>query len=182
MTMTEQGTATAKTPRPGARQGATNEFTAFADVKPGHEEAIRETIAKWARDPNKLERIRRITTLHERRYVLFDNGKRVMFCTTFDGDWDKYIDDFGAAGVQYFNDIFQHTEGYPGMTDPSIKDWVVARQITATEYTRAYDATVKDILKALRVNDAFQQVLDNPAAAKVLKDPALQPLLAEAAD
>jgi hypothetical protein len=32
------------------------------------------------------------------------------------------------------------------------------------------------------VQKAFQQVLDDPAAQKALQDPALRPLLAEAAD
>jgi len=168
--------------RPGIRQGVNSEFTVFANVKPGHEQAIRDTIEKWSRDPKKLERIHRISTLHERRYVLFDEGRRVMFCTTFDGAWDKYIDDFGTAGVEYFNDIFQHVEGYPGITDPSIKDYIEAHQITASEYTRAYEATATEILKALRVNEAFQQVLDNPAAAQALANPVLKPLLDQAGD
>jgi hypothetical protein len=41
---------------------------------------------------------------------------------------------------------------------------------------------VKEIRKALRVNEAFQQVLDDPAAADALRHPALKPLLNEAAD
>jgi hypothetical protein len=41
---------------------------------------------------------------------------------------------------------------------------------------------VKEIRKALRVNAAFQEVLDNPAAGDALQQPALQPLLDEAAD
>ena len=180
--MKDQSTSSEKTKRPGAKHGLNNEFTVFADVKPGHEKAIRETIEKWGRDPKKLERIHRITTLHERRYVLFDHDRRVMFCTTFDGTWDKYIDDFGAAGVEYFNDIFQHVVGYPGITDPSIKDYIQAHQITASEYTRAYEATVIEILKALRVSKAFQQVLDDPKAAQALKHPALKPLLDQAVD
>jgi hypothetical protein len=42
--------------------------------------------------------------------------------------------------------------------------------------------TVKEIRKALRVNKAFQQVLDDPEAATALQQPALKPLLDEAAD
>ena len=38
------------------------------------------------------------------------------------------------------------------------------------------------IIKALRVNDAFQRVLDDPSAADALQHPALKPLLDEAAD
>lgn len=41
---------------------------------------------------------------------------------------------------------------------------------------------MKEIRKALRVNKAFQQVLDDPEAATALQHPALKPLLDEAAD
>ena len=41
---------------------------------------------------------------------------------------------------------------------------------------------MKEIRKALRVNAAFQQVLDDPGAAEALRHPALKPLLNEAAD
>jgi hypothetical protein len=39
------------------------------------------------------------------------------------------------------------------------------------------DVTVAEELKAQRLMKAFQQVLDNPKAAKALQDPALKPLL-----
>jgi hypothetical protein len=41
---------------------------------------------------------------------------------------------------------------------------------------------VKEIRKALRVNEAFQQVLDDPGVVDALRHPALKPLLDEAAD
>jgi TusA-related sulfurtransferase len=42
--------------------------------------------------------------------------------------------------------------------------------------------TVKEVLKALAVNEAFQRVLDDPAAEEALQHPALAPLLEKAAD
>ena len=41
---------------------------------------------------------------------------------------------------------------------------------------------MKQVLKALAVNEAFQRVLDDPAAAEALQHPALKPLLDKAAD
>lgn len=55
-------------------------------------------------------------------------------------------------------------------------------QVTAGGYARNYPGTVKEIRKALRVGDSFQQVLDDPKAAEALQHPALKPLLDEAAD
>jgi hypothetical protein len=58
----------------------------------------------------------------------------------------------------------------------------LSAQVTASAYARNYPGTVKEIRKALRVNDAFQHVLDHPGAAEALADPVLKPLLDEAAD
>jgi hypothetical protein len=41
---------------------------------------------------------------------------------------------------------------------------------------------VKEVQRALDLQKAFQQVLDNPEAAKALSHPALKPLLDKAAD
>jgi hypothetical protein len=43
------------------------------------------------------------------------------------------------------------------------------------------NATVKEIWKALDVDKAFQQVLDNPASKQALESPAMKPLLDRAA-
>src|SRR5437763_535891 len=59
--------------------------------------------------------------------------------------------------------------------------FILGAQETAAAYARNYPGTVKEIRKALRVNDAFQQVLDDPAAADALQHAALKPLLDEAA-
>jgi hypothetical protein len=42
--------------------------------------------------------------------------------------------------------------------------------------------TVQEIQKALRVQTAFEQVLDDPDAAEALQHQALKPLLEQAAD
>jgi hypothetical protein len=84
---------------------------------------------------------------------------------------------------QLFDAIFQHAEGYDGLPDTAaVKGLVLGAQATAAAYARNYPGTVKEIRKALRVNKAFQQVLDDPEAATALQQPALKPLLDEAAD
>ena len=50
--------------------------------------------------------------------------------------------------------------------------------MVAGNYLAAYpEPTVQEIWKALAVNEAFQRVLDDPAAAEALQHPALEPLL-----
>jgi hypothetical protein len=59
----------------------------------------------------------------------------------------------------------------------------VAHQVQAGNFVAAYPAqTVKQVWKALALQQAFQQVLDTPGAAEALQHPALKPLLDQAAD
>ncbi|MFD4942189.1 hypothetical protein ACFVYE_02295 [Streptomyces sp. NPDC058239] len=147
--------------RPGLRHGRTNEFTLFFDVKPGHGQQIREVFQKPGFEERRKEISASIGTLHDARWVLFDDDTRLMFATNFDGDWDAYIDDFAAKIPDVFDVVLEHTVDYPGIGDPHIKDLIVAHQATACSYFRAIpDATVKDLQKALRVQDAFQRLLD----------------------
>ncbi|MFD6885184.1 hypothetical protein [Streptomyces sp. NPDC059957] len=141
-------------------RGPTNEFTLIFKIKPGQGQQLRTVLGQ-----SNLEREAviqaRIGTLHDARWVLFDDDTRLLFASNFDGDWDVYIDDFAALIPDVFDGILQHTEDYPGIRDPKIKDFVMAHQHTAAGYSRAIpDATVKELKKALRVNRAFQELLD----------------------
>jgi len=171
--------------RPGLKSGVRTEFTIIGNVKPGHEQVLRETIKRRAADPRRAEAAKQFGTIHEARVVLIDNDTRLLFCSSFDGTWDKYIDDFAVADnavAQSFAEFWSHVEGYPGITDPSVRDWLTAHQYEAIAYDSSYpEPTVKQIWKALEVQHAFQQVLDNPTAEQALKHPALKPLLDQAA-
>jgi hypothetical protein len=147
--------------RPGVSVGPTSEFSLFFRVKPGHGDALREALRALQTHPGYRpgEYNVAIATIHEARFVLFDD-MRLLFAT-----------------------IFQHAEGYGGLPDvAAVKAFILSAQATAAAYARNYPGTVKEIRKALRVNKAFQQVLDDPEAATALQQPVLKPLLDEAAD
>ena len=182
--MAEPATGTS---RPGVRVGTTSEFSLFFRVRPGHGDALREALRALQSHPGYRpgEYHMAIATIHEARFVLFDDDTRLLFATSFDGPWDPYMDDFFTSGptLALFDAIFQHVEGYGGLPDlAAVKGLVLGAQATAAAYARNYPGTVKEIRKALRVNKAFQQVLDDPEAATALQQPALKPLLDEAAD
>jgi hypothetical protein len=171
--------------RPGIQVGTTSEFTLFFTVKPGHGPALREDLRALQESPGYRpgDYELPIATIHEARFVPFDNDTRLLFATSFDGPWDAYMDDFASKPLKLFDAIFQHVEGYEGLPDlEAVKTFVRSAQLTAGGYSRNYGGTVKQIRKAERVNRAFQQVLDDPAAAEALAAPVLAPLLAEAAD
>jgi hypothetical protein len=171
--------------RPGIRVGSTSEFSLFFRVKSGHEQAVREALEVLQKSPGYRpgDYDLPITTIQEARFVLFDGDTRLLFATSFDGPWDAYMEDFASKPLLLFDAIFRHLEGYDSLPDlVAVKEFVLRAQVTAAAYARNYGGTVKEIRKAERVNKAFQQVLDDPAAAAALQQPALRPLLDEAAD
>lgn len=171
--------------RPGIQVGSTSEFSLFFRVKPDHQGDLRQAL----RSLNEADGYRPgdydvpIATIHEARFVMFDDDSRLLFATSFDGDWDAYMEDFASKPLALFAAIFEHVEGFNGLPDlATVKNFIEAAQVTATAYARNYPGTVKEIRKAERVNRAFQQVLDNPEAAEALQLLALKPLLDEAAN
>lgn len=191
----------------GSVDGVVSELSLFFDVLPGHAEEIRAASQRLGAavkglDPNTSAS----TGLRDVRMVVFNNGQQYLFGTSFDTDWDAYIDDvFLVVGVKKFLDWTQHTvqgaeiaawvESVGGadkmdkMPDeevrkltPRFKEILQKSQTPAAAYFNALSPYVlPQIQKALNVQQAFQQVLDNPAAAEALQNPALKPLLDQAA-
>ena len=173
--------------RPGVTVGPTTEFSLFFRVKGGHGAHLRQALQDLQNQPGYRpgEYNMAIATIHEARFVLFDDDTRLLFATSFDGPWDAYMDDFFTSGptLQLFDAIFSHVEGYDGLPNvEAVKDFVRGAQVTAAAYARNYGGTVKEIRKSQRVNRAFQEVLDAAGAEEALASPVLAPLLAEAAD
>src|SRR5918999_5572137 len=173
--------------RPGLSVGPTSEFSLFFRVKAGEGENLRTALRDLQETPGYRpgDYGIAIATIHEARFVLFDDDTRLAFITSFDGPWDAYMDDFFTSGptLALFDAIFRHVEGYEGLPDlAAVKAFVLGAQQTAAAYARNYPGTVKEIRKDQQVNTAFQQVLDHPEAAEALQHPALKPLLDEAAD
>ncbi len=161
------------TSRKGRRSGVVSELSVLLKVKPGREQRLRQeltaSIADSAQHAEGQKILEDIGTVHEVRYVLFDDDTRLLLATSFDGDWDVYIDDFFRTKVlMYWSSFLIHCEGAPddlaGAAALSLDDWkefLSDHQITAIEYRRTYpDLTVKQILKAQQIMTAFQQLLD----------------------
>ena len=172
---------------PGLSVGPTSEFSLFFRVKPGEGASLRTALDDLQDTPGYRpgDYGMAVQTIHEARFVLFDDDTRLAFITSFDGPWDAYMDDFFTSGptLALFDTVFRHTEGYDGLPDlGAVKAFVLGAERSAAAYARNYGGTVSEIKKAQRVNAAFQQVLDHPQAAEALQHPALLTLLAEASD
>ena len=148
--------------RPGLKAGRSNEFTLINKLKPGGAERLRKKLASDSKFGSHNQVFAdQIGTLHDLRFVIFDNDTRLLFATTFDGDWDAYIDDFAALVPDLIDLVFEEVEDYPGIKSPDIKDFIVKSQVTSTYFYSAYpDASVRDIRKAMNVKSGLDVLLD----------------------
>lgn len=193
----------------GNSHGVVSEVSAYLTVKPGHEEEARAASLRFG-EVLKKSNWKDIakTGLRDARLVNFDNGRRLMFASGFETDFDPYVDDaILIVGIQHFLDWMQHSVEAEDLVaevkslvknldknDPAfaekvkpagahLKALIAKVQTPATTYFNALsDLTVPQIKKAQRLQQAFQQVLDDPAAQEALQHPALKPLLEQAAD
>lgn len=182
---------------PGQKSGKRDELSMFYTVKPGHEKQIREEIEKFHDTPmhHHVEEdpyfgLVAKTGVHDLRHVLFDNDTRLAWLTSFDTDWDPYIDDTFAVANSLvpYGLILQHTVEAPeGIGDPNnpithtsraAKDLFLKQRVVAAGFFPTFpNSTTWGIRKGEKLLKAFQEVLDNPEAEKALSHPALKPLL-----
>ena len=139
--------------RPGVSVGPTSEFSLFFRVKAGESESLRAALSDLQQTPGYRpgDYGMAIKTIHEARFVLFDDDTQLAFITSFDGPWDAYMEDFFTSGptLTLFDVIFRHAEGYGGLPDlPALKAFILEAQQTAAAYARNYGGTVKEIRKA----------------------------------
>lgn len=201
----------------GLSDGVVTELFTFWEVRPGHEEDVRAGVRRFNHNLHTAPIEETIKTgLRDSRFVLYDGGKRLIWCTTFESDWDPYIEDaLVVVGIDHFLNWLQYTTAFETVqewaresggvetlragagsyaSNPEIekkvrassgglKQIIMSAQVRAASYFNAIaDLTHPEIRKASRLNEAFQRVLDDPAAAEALQHPALKPLLELAAD
>ena len=145
--------------RVGARLGKRSELTIIVPLAPGGAKRLRTFLKSLG--GNLAPGATKVGTLHDMRFVFFDNDTRMLFATSFDGDWDTYIDDFVALIPDYLDIIDSAWEGWPGIRSPGAKDYLVKHQITAEGWFVAHpDLTVAEIHQLKRTGKAVDEFLD----------------------
>jgi hypothetical protein len=203
-------TALSKKSGKGITDGVISELATFWDILPGHAEEAAAASKRMTDTVHGLDPVVSAATgLRDARLVVFGDGRQLLFATTFETEWDHYIDDaILVVGVGAFLDWMQHTvqgqeivawakesgadkfekgdpewEAVMRKATSQLKALLQKNQSPAAGYFNAVSAlTLSQIDRAERVNKAFEQVLDDPAAAEALEHPALKPLLELAAD
>jgi hypothetical protein len=165
----QTGPSTAPPPAPltnagriGLKQGIVSELTVIAPFAEGGAKRLRALLkalgASFGSAGDK------VGTLHDMRFVFFDNDTRMLFATAYDGDWDTYIDDFVAKIPDELDLVFSTTEGWPGLRTPGIKDHIASFQVTAEAwYVASPDLTVAAAKRLERQGKAVDEFLDKIA-------------------
>lgn len=145
--------------RVGARLGKRSELTIIVPLVPDGAKRLRTFLQSLG--GNLSPGASKVGTLHDMRFVFFDNDTRLLFATSFDGDWDTYIDDFIALIPDYLDLMDSAWEGWPGIRNPGAKEYLIKHQITAEGWFVAEpDLTLAEIQKQHRVAEAVDKFLD----------------------
>jgi hypothetical protein len=145
--------------RTGARLGKVSELTIIVPLAPGGADRLRAFL-KVLRG-NLSQGANKVGTLHTMRFVFFDNDTRLLFATSYDGDWDTYIDDFVTKIPDYLDIIDSAWDGWPGIRSPGAKDYLAKHQITAEGWYVAHpDLTVAEQARLIKIGKAVDEFLD----------------------
>jgi hypothetical protein len=144
--------------RAGLRDGQISELTVVVPLKPGGAAKLRAVLSAQS---GRFSLADKVGTLHDMRFVLLDNDTKLLFATTYDGDWDSYINDFATLIPDALDLLFSEAVDFPGIRSPAIKDYIAKHQITAVAWYVAYpDATVAEIRRNQRIATALDGLLD----------------------
>jgi hypothetical protein len=99
--------------------------------------------------------------LREMKHAIFDNGQRLLFITSFETDWDAYVDDaVSQIGVENWIDWMRHTVEVAQLRGAVLQTAGVDPSRTATreELQRAVtmgSSELKQVLQAAQVRALY---------------------------
>jgi hypothetical protein len=120
-----------------------------------------------------------ISTIHFARWVIIDRGRRVLFISHYDGDWDAYLGDFVEQASNGLTAIWSNCVGFPrswflffgGARDQrAFKAYARNSQHETLWVHRAYpQLTVNDIQNHTAIREALGQSLDAEGLDELLQ-------------
>jgi hypothetical protein len=146
--------------RIGRRQGKVSELTVIAPLAPGGAKRLRAFL-EILHGSIGNEMVDMVGTVHDMRFVILDNGTKLLFCTAYDLDWDPYIEDFATKIPDILDLQFSDVEGWPRVRSPEVKDFIARHQITADFwYVANPNLTVVETRRLERIGNATEEFLD----------------------
>ena len=153
-------TETSSAGRTGLRRGKVSELTIVFPIAPGGAKRLKAVLDGGF----NVQAPDRVGTVHDMRYVFLDNDTRILFATTYDGEWDPYVDDFATQIPDELDVVFCNCEGWPGVRSPAVKDYIAKYQVTARAwYVSSPNLTVKDTKRLEKIAPAVEEFLDKVA-------------------
>jgi hypothetical protein len=147
--------------RIGIRLGTVSELTVIAPFAPGGAKRLRALLQLLNGNFSGGDKV---GTLHDMRFVFLDNDTKFLFATAYDGAWDPYIDDFATKIPEEMDIVFSAFEGWPGIRNAKVKDWIVSHQIPAEGWYVAHpDLSVAETGRLKRIGKAVDEFLDKLA-------------------
>ncbi len=152
----------------------TNPFSAIGTIKPGLFRIALVRASLWllnfgARQIYKQGRLARVGTIHFARWVVIENGRRVVFISNYDGSLESYMDDFINKAAFGLNLVFSNGVGYPttnwlladgAQREQQFKAFLRRRQQPTDVWYKAYPGlTAFDLAR----NSEIRQGLENDA-------------------
>jgi hypothetical protein len=129
-----------------------NQLTVVTVVKPGEVDRVRAVMAAIDSFSKRLARpgsLIGISTIHFVKWLVIDEGRRLIMVSDYDGSWESYIDEFAEMILSGLDAIWETAYGYPpdGARDlPAFKRFLRSHQVPSEVFFSAYpDATVLNI-------------------------------------
>jgi hypothetical protein len=129
-----------------------NQLTLVTVITPANVDRVRavmsaiDSYAKRLAPPGSLIGI---STIHFVRWLVIDEGRRLMMVSDYDGSWENYIDEFAEMILSGLDAIWETSFGYPkdGARDlPAFKRFLRTHQVPPDVFFSAYpEETVLNI-------------------------------------
>jgi hypothetical protein len=143
-----------------------NQLTLVTVVTPGQANRVRavmaaiDALAKRLTPPGSLIGV---STIHFVKWLVIDDGRRLMMVSDYDGSWESYIDEFAEMILSGLDAIWETAYGYPpdGARDvPAFKRFLRSHQVPSEVFFSAYpEETVLNITNDLQVAGACAEAI-----------------------
>jgi hypothetical protein len=144
----------------GLRVGNVAEFTLIAPVTEGGAARFREKAVKGQIEAPYWEG--KLGTVHDVRICLINDDTQILFAATYSDEFKPYVGDVIKFAAPWIDYMFTGVgEGYPGLASPDAIPYLQKHQVEANVwYASNEEATVRDVSRALKVSNRFNDLLD----------------------
>ncbi|MBO9699025.1 MAG: hypothetical protein J7604_02385 [Sporocytophaga sp.] len=158
-----------------------NQLTHLVDIKPGWFRLITLKFVLFTINLLAIYKFNKgelgsIPSIHFARWVIIDNGRRLLFFSNFDGSWENYLGDFVDKAAVGLTGVWSNTVDFPqtkflifeGATDEQkFKTWTRAHQIPTQVWYSAYKLLS---VQNIHNNSAIRKGLTETMSDKQIKE------------